>query len=260
METAFANAATLPNVATHRRAALSPACVRRPRAATAAAAGLHMTSTARRQASADLSAPRSGEVGVRLTRPSRDTRHVRASVRVRAPLRVVWALLTDYGNLATHVPNLAESTIVRGATCTTTNGAEVAARVRQAGAQRILGFEFRAAVTLDMVEVQRAGWRAVHFARTPDDRGDFSAFHGTWKLVQPQAAPDDTELHYDVTVSPRGLVPVAAIEWRIADARRARARNTQTLRIVEVTQTRTRTPSPNLLPPTLKTWRIAQPA
>lgn len=157
-----------------------------------------------------------GEVGVRLTRPAHDTRHVRACVLVHAPLDCVWELLTDYTHLADHVPNLAESTLLRARP----------PRVRQAGAQRILGFEFRANVTLDMREViggnassgeagSGAARKAVHFERAPTDRGDFQVFKGTWLMIA--AGKHDTELHYDVTVSPRGLVPVAAIEWRISE-------------------------------------------
>lgn len=149
-------------------------------------------------------------VSVNLERPSRDTRTVRASVSIRAPLDVVWNLLSDYSALSTHIPNLAESDQLR----VMPNGL---VRVRQCGTQSILGFTFRAAVTLDMREVQRTDKdaRAIEFRRSPDDDADFKAFHGVWKLAR--VTPSETALYYDVTLSPKGLVPVQAIEWRISE-------------------------------------------
>lgn len=155
-------------------------------------------------------------VSVVLERPTRDTRTVLASVLIRTPLETVWGLLSDYSELATHIPNLALSDVLR----TLPNGT---VRVRQCGTQSIMGFTFKAAVTLDMRQVQPTDKdaRAIEFRRAPDDddnnnnNADFKAFHGVWKLARVTAT--ETALYYDVTVSPKGLVPVQAIEWRISE-------------------------------------------
>ncbi len=174
---------------------------RRPRPPTVAVATAPRYSISKSRPSTD--------VNVSITRPARDVRRVNAAVMVRAPIDIVWALLSDYSELDIHIPNLAESTVLAPL--------RAGARVRQCGAQSILGFTFKAAVTLDMVEVQPAdiSVRAIEFRRSPIDDGDFKAFHGVWKLDA--VSSTETALYYDVTVSPKGLVPVRAIEWRISE-------------------------------------------
>lgn len=55
--------------------------------------------------------------------------------------------------------------------------------------------------------------RAIEFNRVTSN--DFKAFDGVWKI---DSIDDNTcALYYHVTVSPRGLVPVRAIEWRISE-------------------------------------------
>lgn len=151
----------------------------------------------------------SADVSVSISRPARDVRRVNAAVLIRAPIETVWSLLSDYSQLDTHIPNLAESTVL--------GPLRAGARVRQCGAQTILGFTFKAAVTLDMAEIQRDDEivRAIEFRRSANDNGDFKAFHGVWKLDA--VSPSETALYYDVSVSPKGLVPVRAIEWRISE-------------------------------------------
>jgi len=91
----------------------------------------------------------------------------------------------------------------------------------QKGAQKIIGFEFGADVTMDMKErtynpsnevVSKE--RAIEFKCV--DSQFFSEFDGEWKVT---SSPDglSTTLNYIVDVRPKGLVPVAALEWRIRE-------------------------------------------
>ena len=128
----------------------------------------------------------------------------------------------DYGNLATHVPNLVESTLKphpRGGT-----------RLFQEGAQKIAGFQFSASLTMDMTELAEEGARPeapksrISFALV--DSAMFAAFDGEWRVqpysrVRSKADPSrfeyKTKLSYRVNITPKGLVPVPALEWRIRE-------------------------------------------
>ena len=83
----------------------------------------------------------------------------------------------DYDNLATHVPNLVESSRrphPRGGI-----------RLFQEGAQNIVGFDFRASLTMDMLEVTEEGRSAptsIQFNLV--ESAMFAAFDGEW-IVQP---------------------------------------------------------------------------
>ena len=81
--------------------------------------------------------------------PSRNSRKLSASVIVARPPEDVWRILTDYDRLSTHVPNLVVS---RRVPSPTPGGI----RLFQEGAQNIIGFDFRASLTMDMVEEQTA--------------------------------------------------------------------------------------------------------
>merc|ERR1712232_1295601 len=52
-------------------------------------------------------------VEVRIDRTSPNSRRIGGEITVPKPVDDVWAILTDYDNLATHVPNLVESRRVR---------------------------------------------------------------------------------------------------------------------------------------------------
>lgn len=154
--------------------------------------------------------PDAGGAGaVRIERPLPNRRVVSCAVAVHAGIETVWAVLSDYGRLAEYIPNLAVSRVrphPRGGI-----------RLEQCGVQRILGFEFRAAVTMDMQEVGPADGRARAIDFTMVESRDFSVFEGTWRM---EAVPGDelkTMLLYSVEIVPRGLVPVKAIEWRIGE-------------------------------------------
>jgi hypothetical protein len=100
-------------------------------------------------------------------------------------------------------------------------------RLYQVGAQKILGFDFSASVTMDMTErVVRAATNADTFV--PQERmigfkcvdsQFFNEFDGDWR-VREQIGPDgeiESVVSYVVDVRPKGPVPVAALEWRIRE-------------------------------------------
>ncbi len=138
----------------------------------------------------------------------------------------VWAILTDYNNLAYHVPNLIQSYLVPNPT----NPSGI--RLFQEGAQKIVGFDFRAALVMDMFEESNDenSSRRQKFVRFRlVESGMFSAFEGAWSLrthsrirkIDPNSGAlsytYNTLLTYSVLVRPKGLVPVLALEWRIRE-------------------------------------------
>eukprot|EP00614_Pseudopedinella_elastica_P004920 CAMPEP_0172590370 /NCGR_PEP_ID=MMETSP1068-20121228/8861_1 /TAXON_ID=35684 /ORGANISM="Pseudopedinella elastica, Strain CCMP716" /LENGTH=337 /DNA_ID=CAMNT_0013386211 /DNA_START=135 /DNA_END=1148 /DNA_ORIENTATION=- len=180
---------------------------------------------------------------VDIERPSMNTRLISASVEVARPLEDVWAILTDYDNLATHVPNLVQSRVVNGAT------AGPGVRLFQEGAQKIVGFDFRASLTMDMREVlEQPGTEAMALQAAEKLEGKleklppqlsrgasrvklpppkrsilfelvesqfFSEFDGKWEILQ--VGKKQTRLFYEVFIRPNGPVPVMALEWRIKE-------------------------------------------
>jgi len=196
-------------------------------------------------------------VAVRIDRTSPNSRRISAEISIPRPIDDVWAILTDYDRLATHVPNLVESRRIMGDT--NGNGGGLAGdgissqpgdgsykcRLYQKGAQKIIGFEFGASLVMDMTESIRvsgnrfsklspmAGSSTASSANGellfPEDRRIgfkciesqfFSEFDGEWKV---QASMDTvtgdpvTIVTYVVDVRPKGPVPVAALEWRIRE-------------------------------------------
>lgn len=160
--------------------------------------------------------------------PSINSRRITSSILIDADIDTVWSLLTDYNNLATHVPNL-----VRSYTVPSPNDG---IRIFQEGAQKIIGFDFRASLTMDMFEeaenvvddvlrsqqVRKIGFKLVESSM-------LSSFDGEWVLrCHSRVRVFDigrnaytyrykTKLTYSVFVRPRGPVPVLALEWRVKE-------------------------------------------
>ncbi|KAI0561068.1 Polyketide cyclase [Gracilaria domingensis] len=146
-------------------------------------------------------------VRVSIEAPESNRRLVSACNLINAPLETVWQLLSDYSNLATHIPNL-----VMSERRMHPNGG---IRVEQCGAQSILGFQFRASLVMDMTEVNASSssWRAINFDLVSSR--DFRQFEGVWRMEM--IDDSKTALYYTVSIVPKGLVPVKAIEWRISE-------------------------------------------
>lgn len=149
----------------------------------------------------------SQRVQVQIEAPANNRRIIRAVNLINAPIATVWQLLTDYSRLADHIPNLVVSRVRRHPTG--------GIRLEQCGAQKIFGFEFRASLTMDMKEVTATSpdSRAINFDLVSST--DFREFRGAWQLCS--KGPSKTVLYYVVSVIPKGIIPVRAIEWRISE-------------------------------------------
>jgi hypothetical protein len=161
-------------------------------------------------------------VAVRIEKTSVNSRKIAGDITVPRPLSDVWAILSDYDRLATHVPNLVESRIVYAPPRGEPGDGSYRCKLFQKGAQKIVGFEFGASLTMEMTEQivsaeeareeRKIGFRCV-------DSFFFSGFDGEWRGRE-QISPEgqvETVLNYEVDVRPKGPVPVAALEWRIRE-------------------------------------------
>lgn len=144
-----------------------------------------------------------------IERPLANRRVVSSDVVINTPLETVWNVLSDYSRLAEYIPNLAISKLQPHP--------KGGIRLEQCGVQKILGFEFKAAVTMDMTEVSASSGssRAIDFVLV--ESRDFQVFEGSWIMEADADDAGKTTLQYRVTIVPRGLVPVKAIEWRIGE-------------------------------------------
>ncbi|KAL7526890.1 hypothetical protein ACHAXR_001696 [Thalassiosira sp. AJA248-18] len=160
-------------------------------------------------------------VAVRIDRTSANSRRIAGEIVVEASLMDVWSILTDYDNLSTHVPNLVASKRLSNQGGEGGDGTHKC-RLYQRGAQKIIGFEFGADVTMDMTESIVVAGTAGKATRSPDtdeleggtrgyvslvgtdpispsaglfpeerriafkcvDSQFFSTFDGTWRVVQ----------------------------------------------------------------------------
>lgn len=179
-------------------------------------------------------------LAVKIERTSANSRRIAGEIIVSKSIDDVWAILTDYDNLSIHVPNLVESKRVNPTVTENEQGdGNYKCRLYQKGAQKIIGFEFGASVTMDMTEnirmtnvvtpramklgmekkIQAGEQRRIYFKCV--ESPFFSEFDGEWK-VSWTPDPNDafelaTKVEYVVDVRPRGPVPVQALEWRIRE-------------------------------------------
>lgn len=178
-------------------------------------------------------------VAVRIEKTSSNSRRIAGEIVVDASLMDVWAILTDYDNLSTHVPNLVASKRISGAPTGNAGDGSYECRLYQRGAQKIIGFEFGADVTMDMTESIVVAGKAGPITQSHDldaklspspvssssifpeerrinfkcvDSQFFSVFDGTWRVVQmpdnPFTGEAETTVSYTVDVRPKGPVPV----------------------------------------------------
>jgi hypothetical protein len=91
-------------------------------------------------------------------------------------------------------------------------------RLFQRGAQKIIGFEFGASVTMDMKEqIVTESERIIGFKCV--DSFFFNEFDGEWRVKEEadEIGRPQSIISYVVDVRPKGPVPVAALEWRIRE-------------------------------------------
>jgi len=169
-------------------------------------------------------------VAVRIEKPTANSRKIAGELSIPGvTVEDAWSILTDYDRLAIHVPNLKESRIVKENNNNDYSGersipgdGSYKCQLFQVGAQKIIGFDFSASVTMDMTErivsASTSNARKIMFKCA--DSKFFSAFDGSW-TVQEQRNPATGEKEvlcsYDVLVKPKGPVPVGALEWRIRE-------------------------------------------
>ena len=169
-------------------------------------------------------------VAVRIERPTSNSRRIMGDISIPGvAVDDVWSILTDYDRLSTHVTNLKESRVIRENNKRTRGGVvnlpgdgSYKCQLYQVGAQKIIGFDFSASVTMDMTEriltSSTSNARKIYFKCV--DSQFFSEFDGSW-TVQEQISSTTGEKEvlcsYDVLVRPKGPVPVAALEWRIRE-------------------------------------------
>lgn len=166
---------------------------------------------------------RRDEVTVNIERPSLNSRRISGSIIVERPIEDVWAVLTDYSKLADYVPNLTQSKQVAHP--------DGGIRLFQEGAQKIVGFDFRASLVMDMEEHygdpdDRLAMRKIKFKLV--DSAMFTEFNGEWRLQFNSRVPVKdpttgqerytytTKIFYMVHIRPKGVVPVLALEWQIS--------------------------------------------
>ncbi len=162
-------------------------------------------------------------VAVRIERTSANSRRIAGEIIVPATMEDVWSILTDYDRLAIHVPNLMESRIIQRQSPGDAGDGNFRCRLYQKGAQKIIGFDFSASVTMDMTEKILSRGDLLPLERSIGfkcvDSQFFKEFDGRW-TVKERMGPDgtpETVCSYTVDVRPKGPVPVAALEWRIRE-------------------------------------------
>lgn len=137
-------------------------------------------------------------------------------------------VLTDYNNLASIVPNLVQSYEVKPPIDSKDKDRLHQHLLYQEGAQKIMGFDFKAGLTMEMMEsCPLYAPRGAH--RDEEWKIDFKCvnslvfdmFEGVWRLspvILPQGNKvNRVKLSYAVTLKPKGPFPVMALECRIKE-------------------------------------------
>ena len=162
------------------------------------------------------------QIAVDIERPTSNSRKIAGELSIPGvTVEDVWSILTDYNRLAIHVPNLRESRIVKennyGQQKHSPGDGAYKCQLYQVGAQKIIGFDFSASVTMDMTEqILSPETRKIYFKCAESQF--FTAFDGSWTVQEKtNLATGELEVvcSYDVLVKPKGPVPVAALEWQI---------------------------------------------
>jgi len=173
-------------------------------------------------------------VDVRIERPTSNSRRIRGAISIRnVAIADVWSILTDYDRLSRHVPNVKESRrVVRENNNNNNNNnnrrsslqqqlpgdGSYQCQLYQVGAQKIIGFDFSASVTMDMTEQiistnnNNKKQHMIHFACVESQF--FRVFDGSWTVCENEKN-GEVVCTYDVVVKPNGPVPIAALEWQI---------------------------------------------
>ena len=127
--------------------------------------------------------------------------YVVAHMTLPADVERVWAVLTDYDNLAEYMPHLDKSEVLER------DGARL--MLRQEGSMWLPLVRLRSEAVM---EVQESPPQVIAFKAT---EGDYKVYEGQWRL-QPSA--QGTDLFYEAVIEPRFRVPrcvLSAMERKI---------------------------------------------
>lgn len=127
--------------------------------------------------------------------------YVVAHMTLPADVEKVWAVLTDYENLADYMPHLDKSEVIhRGGDRLT---------LRQEGSFWLPLMRLKSAATM---EVREDPPLVIAFRAT---EGDYEVYEGRWRL---HPTPEGTDLFYEAVIQPRFRVPrcvLSAVERKI---------------------------------------------
>lgn len=127
--------------------------------------------------------------------------YVVAHMTLPADVERVWAVLTDYDNLAEYMPHLDKSEVLeRG-------GGRL--KLRQEGSFWLPLVRLKSEA---IMEVRESPPQVINFKAT---EGDYEVYEGRWRL---QPTPEGTDLFYEAVIEPRFRVPrcvLTALERKI---------------------------------------------
>lgn len=162
-----------------------------------------------------------------LTSLGLNTRKISASLTVDSSKEMLWNVLTDYNSLASIVPNLVQSYVVHNPS------SSIKPRIYQEGAQKVMGFDLKAGLTMEMTETRPTAATDLHTTKheTIEDEWKlnfkcvdsivFDMFDGEWRILPITSSlnsiSNQVKLFYDVTLKPKGPFPVIAMECRIKE-------------------------------------------
>lgn len=161
-------------------------------------------------------------VNVNIQVPSINVRQITASIIIDSSLDNIWSLITDYNNLSKYIPNLTKSYIIPNKVIKMPNKI----RIFQEGSQKIIGFNFKASLILDMQEQINLQERILYFNLVESKM--FKSFNGTWNLKSYNIKEYNeitkifenkckTKLTYTVFIESSKSIPIIALEWRIRE-------------------------------------------
>ncbi len=102
-----------------------------------------------------------------------NSRKIKSNIEVNSNINNVWNVLTNYNNLSKFLPNLIQSY--------TLPSENNNIRLYQEGSQKILGFNFKASVILDIIEQFTPTFKKIKFSLVESSM--FSVFEGEWILT-----------------------------------------------------------------------------
>ncbi len=155
-----------------------------------------------------------------------NTRKIAATLTVDSSMEKLWEVLTDYNNLASIVPNLVQSYEVKPPIDSKDKDRLHQHLLYQEGAQKIMGFDFKAGLTMEMMEsCPLYAPRGAHEEWKIDFKCVnslvFDMFEGVWRLspviLHQGNKVNRVKLSYAVTLKPKGPFPVMALECRIKE-------------------------------------------